>query len=98
MKKIILLLLITFSVFSQEVTVETPGIVCQMCVYGLKKHFKSVVDNPDKDIIVDLDKKFVKVNLKTKISEDDIKKRVKDAGYEAGKITWSKVDKASGKK
>jgi copper chaperone CopZ len=75
------------------VVVEVPGMVCQMCVYGMKKHFKSAVKDSEKDIIVDLEKKTVLVKLSKTISDDDIKKRVKDAGYEAGKITWKETKK-----
>jgi hypothetical protein len=35
--------------------------------------------------VVDLDKKTVTVNLKSKITDDEIKKRVNDAGYNAKK-------------
>lgn len=91
MKKILItiLLLPTF-VFAQKVVVDVPGMVCQMCVQGMKKNFKTAVKNADKDVVVDLDKKTVTVNLKEKISEEEVKKRVADAGYNAKKITWIK--------
>lgn len=89
MKKLVILtLLFTLNVFAQKIVVDVPGMVCQMCVQGMKKNFKTAVENPDKDVLVDLDKKTVTVNLKAKISEDEIKKRVNDAGYNAEKITW----------
>lgn len=75
---------------SNKIIVEVPGMVCQMCVQGMKKNFKSAVNNPDKDVIVDLDKKTVTVTLTKKISEKEIQSRVKDAGYNAKKITWIK--------
>lgn len=87
---IILALLFPFSTFAEKVVVDVPGMVCQMCVQGMQKNFKSAVNNVEKDVIVDLDKKTVTVNLKAKISEDEIKERVKDAGYNAKKITWVK--------
>lgn len=88
--KLISILLLTFSLsaFAQKVVVSVPGMVCQMCVQGMKKNFKSAVNNPDKDVVVDLDKKTVSVNLKAKISDDEIKERVKNAGYNAESITW----------
>lgn len=93
--KIILILttLFSFQVSAEKVLIEVPGMVCQMCVQGMKKNFKSAVKNADKDVIVDLDKKTVEVNLLTKISEQNIKKRVNDAGYNAKKITWLKEKK-----
>lgn len=89
MKKMILVLaLLPTLAFAQKVVVEVPGMVCQMCVQGMKKNFKTAVENSDKDVVVDLDKKTVTVNLKEKISDEEVKKRVADAGYNAKKITW----------
>lgn len=89
MKVLVLLMMFLPSlVFAQKVVVEVPGMVCQMCVQGMKKNFKSAVENADKDVVVDLDKKTVTVNLKSKISDEEIQQRVKDAGYNAKKISW----------
>ena len=91
MRVFIFLMLISTSLVAQvNVKIDVPGMVCQMCVFGMKKNFKSVVKDAEKDVVVDLDKKTVVVNLKEKISEDEIKKRVNDAGYNAKKITWLK--------
>lgn len=87
---LVLLMLISVNVYAAKVTVTVPGMVCQMCVQGMKKNFKSAVENPDKDVIVDLDKKTVTVSLKEKISDEEIKKRVNDAGYNAKEIVWVK--------
>ena len=59
-----------------------------MCVFGMKKNFSEVVGDKDNDVIVDLEKKTVTVNLKEKITEEEIKRRVNDAGYKAEVITW----------
>lgn len=83
-----LILLPTLVYAQTKVVVEVPGMVCQMCVQGMKKNFKEVVENPDKGVLVDLDKKTVTLNLKEKISEKEIKERVMNAGYNAKKITW----------
>jgi copper chaperone CopZ len=85
---LLLLVLLPVAAFAEKVIIEVPGMVCQMCVQGMKKNFKSAVENPEKDIIVDLDKKTVTVNLKEKISDEEIKERVVNTGYNAKKITW----------
>jgi copper chaperone CopZ len=71
-----------------KVKVLVPDMSCQMCVHAMKKNFKSAVDNVKKDVQVDLDSKIVTLNLKEKISDEDIQKRVKKAGYKATKISW----------
>ena len=81
-------LFINVSIAGPKVKVDVPGMVCQMCVFGMKKNFKSVVEDNEKDVIVDLEKKTVTLNLKSKISDEEIKKRVSDAGYNAKSITW----------
>jgi copper chaperone CopZ len=89
MKSLVLFLFLLPTIaMAEKVIVEVPGMVCQMCVQGMKKNFKSAVIDADKDVVVDLDKKTVTVNLKSKITDDEIKKRVNDAGYNAKKITW----------
>ena len=91
MKPILIILLsLSLNAFAQKVIVTVPGMVCQMCVQGMKKNFKTAVENSEKDVVVDLDKKTVTVNLKAKITEKEIKERVNDAGYNAEKITWIK--------
>lgn len=91
MKPILIILLsLSLNAFAQKVVVEVPGMVCQMCVQGMKKNFKTAVENSEKDVVVDLDKKTVTVNLKSKITDKEIKERVNDAGYNAEKITWVK--------
>ncbi len=82
-------LIFSTSVFSQvKVKVDVPGMVCQMCVFGMKKNFSSVVEDKEKDVIVNLEKKTVTVILKEKITDEEVKKRVSDAGYNAKAITW----------
>lgn len=89
--KILLLCLMYSSLASAvSVKIEVPGMVCQMCVQGMRKNFKTAVENPEKDVIVDLDKKTVLVHLKEKITDQAIKDRVKDAGYNAKNIEWIK--------
>ena len=71
---------------TNRVVVSVPGMVCQMCVHGMRKVFKDSVQNAEKDVQVDLGKKTVTLNLVTALSDADIKKRVVQAGYQADKI------------
>jgi len=88
MKKLMLTLLCLLASISvaEEIRVHVPGMVCQMCVQGMQKQFKSAVENVEKDIAVDLDTKMVTVKTKKKLTDEDIKKRVQNAGYNAEKI------------
>lgn len=85
---IALLAFLSLSAFAKKAKVTVPGMTCQMCVSAMKKNFKSAVKNSDQDIKVDLENKTVELNFNKEISEAEIKKRVKAAGYSAIKIDW----------
>ena len=71
---------------AHQVVVSVPGMVCQMCVHGMRKVFKDSVKNAEQDVQVDLGKKTVTLNLVTALSDQEIKKRVVQAGYTADNI------------
>jgi len=77
----------TADVSENRVIVSVPGMVCQMCVHGMRKVFKDSVKDAEKDVQVDLGKKTVTLRLITALSDEDIKKRVVQAGYQVNKIT-----------
>jgi|GEM_PF-2231530 len=66
MKKIILLTTILCSsipAMAETLRLSVPGMVCQMCVQGMRKTFKKdVKGKADQKIIVDLEKKYVFLN------------------------------------
>ena len=99
MQSIIVALLLfhigTFADLPKQVEVSVPGMVCQMCVHGMRKTFKDSVKDPKKDIMVDLDKKIVSLNLAKSLSDADIKQKVKDAGYNAVAIRRQGDEKKS---
>ena len=71
---------------NNRVVVSVPGMVCQMCVHGMRKVFKDSVQNAERDVQVDLGNKTVTLNLITALSDTEIEKRVVQAGYKADKI------------
>ena len=96
MKKLFLILLVLpILSFAKTIKVEVPGMVCQMCVQGMKKNFSEVVKDAKDDVKVNLETKIVTVKLSKEISEDEIKERVKNAGYNAKKITWINTEEKS---
>ncbi|MBD2231477.1 heavy-metal-associated domain-containing protein [Phormidium tenue] len=80
--------LLSFSsvALAEEVTVTVKGMVCSFCAQGIKKTFGKLesVENVE----VDLDKKFVKLDLKdgATLSDETIKEAINDAGYEVEKM------------
>lgn len=90
-KAIIPLFFIAFTLKAETIKVHVPGMVCQMCVQGMQKQFKSAVNNVETDVQVDLDKKIVTVKTKAPITDENVKKRVQNAGYNAEKIV--RIDK-----
>lgn len=84
MKNIVIALsvfLMAASAFAETAKVQVNGMVCAFCAQGIKKKF---AENPNVESCeVDLDKKIVEVKIKKdkKVSDDEIKKTIKDAGY-----------------
>jgi len=76
------------SIFAETIKVKVPDMSCQVCVKAMKKHFKNAVEDPSKNIRVDLVNKFVTVDIKKDFSltNKEIKERVKNAGYKAHNI------------
>jgi len=68
---------------AEEVVVTVNGLVCGFCAQGLKKTFSQI--EAVSDIQVDLGEKKVTIALKEgkKISDDEVRKLITDAGYTA---------------
>ena len=79
-------LAIPFFVSAQSVTMTIPGAVCSMCLRGMQKVFKDAVKNPETDVNLDLNTKKLRLNLSVALSNQEIKKRVASAGYNAENI------------
>ena len=72
---------------SYKVTVN--GMVCSFCAQGIEKKMKAL--NETKDVYVGLKNRLVVVEVKDglTLSQDVIKKIIKDAGYEVKSIEVS---------
>ena len=81
---------LTAATTAEQISVKVPGMVCQMCVQGMRKAFKDVVASPERDVKVDLEKKLVHVKLKSSLTDDEIKKRIRGTGYKAQAIERKK--------
>jgi mercuric ion binding protein len=84
------LFLTSLSIFatpSYKVTVN--GMVCSFCAQGIEKKMKAL--NETKDVYVGLKNRLVVVEVKDglTLSQDSIKKIIKDAGYEVKSIEVS---------
>ena len=96
----ILLLLLTVSPhpsFSQSkqqasrkyITLEVQGLACPFCAYGLEKKLKSL--EGAENFQVDFEKGVTTLDIpaSTKITEDQLKQIVTDAGFELKKVEIS---------
>jgi len=88
MKKILLLAALLFSsaVYAETVKVDVNGMVCSMCIQGIKKKFGNVEHVTEVD--VNLDNKVVTLTThgKNDVSDETIKKLITEAGYDVVKI------------
>jgi copper chaperone CopZ len=77
----------SFATPSYKVTVN--GMVCSFCAQGIEKKMRAL--NETKDVYVGLKNRLVVVEVKDglTLSQDSIKKIIKDAGYEVKSIEVS---------
>ena len=78
--------MLSLGVFANEVQVKIPGMVCQMCLFGMRTHFKDSVKDPKKDVHIDFDKGILSLKNLSPLTDDEIKARVEKAGYNAKEI------------
>lgn len=73
------------------VKIEINGMACPFCAYGLEKKIRKV--DGSSDYYVDINKGYITFNVPRdkKPTEIFLKKLVKEAGFEARKITYSSV-------
>ena len=74
------------------VKVQVDGLSCPFCAYGLEKKLKKL-EGVTK-IEIDVENAFVLLTIKEEktISAEDIRQKVKDAGFTAREITEIKLD------
>lgn len=98
MKKTIIIFLILFSTLSygEVIVINVKGMVCQLCVHGIKKKMKKKLKERLQEISIDLEKKTVTLKTneaKKKIPDSLLKKIIRDSGYNVQKITRKEASK-----
>ncbi len=68
------------------IKMEVNGLSCPFCAYGLEKNLKEIP--AIEKITIDVEEAFVTLVIKKgkSVLEEDLKKKVKDAGFTAGEI------------
>ena len=75
----------------ERVEVKVKGMVCSFCAQGIKKKFSG--NEAVSKIEVNLDDKWVRLDLGDgkKLGDEDIKKSIKDSGYDVVSIERSPI-------
>jgi cation transport ATPase len=92
MKKLVLISLVSLSLFSQvalatqTIQAKVNGMVCAFCAQGIEKKMRGL--SQTKDVYVNLKQRIVAVELKEgqTLSESTVKDLIKDAGYDVTAI------------
>ena len=81
------------STFAQTkyVSVRVDGLSCPFCAYGLEKKFSKI--DGAKDIKIDVDNGLLTFNMVNNkvVTEEEIQKRVKQAGFTPKEISFSNL-------
>ena len=105
MKHALKILIILFSIGistslaqSDEVKVRVDGLSCPFCAYGLEKKLNDL--DGVESINIDLEEGLVTMQVidGEKISEEDIKTKIKEAGFTPKEIVFSKKNNEADKK
>ena len=93
---LISLLFTGYTAFAQEgkeittyIKIEVDGLSCPFCAYGLEKNLKKV--EGVKDVFISVEGGFATFNVPKdhQLTEDELKKIVKDAGFTAREVSFS---------
>ncbi len=72
----------------KQAAVEIKGMSCPFCAYGAKKHLLSLPGAKKVDVTLGQDKAIVDFAPDSKVTDDQIRKAIRDAGFSPGKIEW----------
>ena len=81
----------------RQVTVEVEGLACPFCAVRLEENFIKI--ESARNVKIDLKKSLLTFEMPAskELSETNIKKKVKKAGFTAGKVTFGAVKEKKGK-
>jgi mercuric ion binding protein len=73
---------------SREAVVEANGMSCPFCAYGIKKHLLRLPGAKKVEVDLGKDQAIVDFAPDSKVTDEQIKKAVRDAGFKPGRIEW----------
>lgn len=80
----------------KQAVVEIKGMSCPFCAYGAKKRLMKLPGAKKVDVTLGQDKAIVDFTPDSKVTDDQIRKAVHDAGFTPGKIEWRNADQQRG--
>ncbi len=72
----------------KQAVVEIKGMSCPFCAYGAKKHLMKLPGAKKVDVTLGQDQAIADFAPDSKVTDDQIRKAVHDAGFTPGKIEW----------
>lgn len=73
---------------AKQAVVETKGMSCPFCAYGIKKHLLQLPGAKKVEVDLAQDQATVDFAPDSQVTDEQIKKAVRDAGFKPGKIEW----------
>lgn len=68
--------------------VTVKGLACPFCVYGLEKHLRKLPGATAARVDLGKGEATVELAADSKVTEEDIRKAIKNAGFTADRIEW----------
>jgi mercuric ion binding protein len=90
-------LFVSLAAQNQKVTVQIEGLACPFCAYGLEKKFLEVKSVSKLSIDVNQGEMTFTLNDANALTEKEIRKKIKDAGFKTKKISFSVLQEGKSK-
>ena len=73
---------------SRQAAVAVNGMSCPFCAYGVKKHLSALPGVKSVQVELAKGEAIVEFAPEAKVTDEQIQKAVRDAGFTPGKIEW----------
>jgi copper chaperone CopZ len=74
---------------ARKAVVKVKGLACPFCVYGLEKHLKKLPGTTEVKVSLGKGEATVTFSPDSNVTEEQVRKAVRDAGFTPGSIEWS---------
>jgi copper chaperone CopZ len=73
---------------AKHAVVDVKGMACPFCAFGLKKHLQRLPGVKNVEVSLEKGQAVLDVSPGAKLTDDQIRKAIRDSGFNPGEIKW----------